>query len=231
MAAVTDEVVAWHYSEEKQQFHFTCDQESCKTETDILGEYGYCPACGRSNAYKVFAGKCENDLKKLEHIRNTVTDRHEREDAWEKITIDAVSKFEALGKHARRKLLLLPMTVNRRRELEALNFQQPLTADRLLKQWFDVGVMERTMPLNDRTKTQVAQTDLPFLVMMVQKRHVLIHNGGLVDEEYLQRTGETQMRLDERVRIRSREARRFIEIVRDMGMNLLDNIETGLTRE
>jgi len=39
------------------------------------------------------------------------------------MTVDAVSRFEALAKHFRRKLLRFPMIANRQRELEGLNFQ------------------------------------------------------------------------------------------------------------
>ena len=52
---------------------------------------------------------------------------------WEKMTVDAVSRLEALGRHLRRKLLGYPLSVSRRRQLEKLNFQQPSTADRLSK--------------------------------------------------------------------------------------------------
>lgn len=54
---ITDNTPAWHYShysEEKQQFHFKCSEKSCDTQTDILGQYGYCPRCGRTNARKLF---------------------------------------------------------------------------------------------------------------------------------------------------------------------------------
>jgi hypothetical protein len=52
IAAITDATPAWHYSEEKQQFHFKCSEKGCDAQSDILGEYGYCPQCGRTNARK-----------------------------------------------------------------------------------------------------------------------------------------------------------------------------------
>jgi NMD protein affecting ribosome stability and mRNA decay len=55
MAEITDTISTWHYSEEKQQRHFTCRTEKCGAQTDILGEYGYCPRCGRTNARKLFS--------------------------------------------------------------------------------------------------------------------------------------------------------------------------------
>ena len=74
----------------------------------------------------VFFEAIEKELALLEEVRSTVSDRHDREKAWEKLTVDAVSQFEAVAKHLRRRLLRLPMTLNRRRELEDLNWECPL---------------------------------------------------------------------------------------------------------
>jgi hypothetical protein len=228
MAEITDEKVAWHYSEVKQQFHFVCQTKGCKCQTDILGEYGYCPRCGLSNARDVFFETADKELVRLEEARSTVPDRRERENVWEKITVDALSRFEALAKHLRRRLLRLPMTAKRRGELDHINFQQPINADRLLKQWFDIGMLEWAGTANN-PKRQVPQSDLEFIKVMVQKRHILIHNGGVVDQEYLDNTGDGSVQLDERIMIRSKEAKRFLTLVRDMARNLLDNVEEGFS--
>jgi hypothetical protein len=230
MAEITDEKVAWHYSEVKQQFHFVCQTNGCRCQTDILGEYGYCPRCGLSNARNVFFQAAEKELARLEEVRSTVSDRRERENVWEEMTADAVSRFEAVAKHLRRRLLRLPMTPNRRRDLEGLNFQQPINADRLLKQWFDIGMLEWVGTTNNPMR-QVPHSEIEFIKIMVQKRHLLIHNGGAVDQEYLDVTGDTSLQIDERIRIRSREAKRFLTLVRDMARNLLDNVEEGFSQE
>ena len=59
------------------------------------------------------------------------------------------------------------------------------------------------------------------------RRHILIHNGGIVDPEYLDLSGDTQVQLGERIRIRSNEVKRFISCNRAMAENLLDNVEYG----
>jgi hypothetical protein len=64
---------------------------------------------------------------------------------------------------------------------------------------------------------------------MVQKRHILIHNGGVVYQEYLDNTGDGSVELDERIKIQSKEAKRFLTLVRDMARNLLDNVEVGFS--
>src|SRR5205814_5926898 len=133
-----------------------------------------------------------------------------------------LSEFEPFTKHVRATLLRFPMTPNRRKRVEGLNFQKPLEANELLLGWFDIGFMEwrgnDTVPAR-----QVPNADVPFIKKMVQKRHILIHNGGIVDQNYLELSGDTQVRLGERISVSSKEAKRFIECLRIMGDNLLDN--------
>jgi erythromycin esterase-like protein len=60
---------------------------------------------------------------------------------------------------------------------------------------------------------------------MIQRRHILIHNGGIVDQEYLDLSEDAQSRLGERIRVRSKELSRFIGLCLEMGTILMDNVE------
>jgi hypothetical protein len=226
MSAVTDSTPAWHYSEVKQQFQFTCRTPDCHTQTDILGEYGYCPRCGRTNARALFAMHFDGLLSKFETTDKAVTDRNARAEAWEDMTIKIVSAFEALAKHLRQRLVRLPMTANRRRELEGVNFQKLSEADTLLKQWFDIGLFQWPGSTAIPRRTTPA-ADVAFIKKMVQRRHILMHNGGIVDQGYLDLSGDATVQLGERIRIDSNEAKRFVGAVRQMGDNFMDNVEYG----
>ena len=227
MSDITDQNSAWHYDEEKQQTHFTCSTKDCRTQTDILGEYGYCPRCGRTTARRIFADRMTKMLARWEEVDRTTSDRSERGEIWEDMTVKCVSELEALAKHLRRRLLLVPMTARRKKQLEELSFQQPFAADDALTQWFDVGLLNwpGDAATNQRT---VPESDIPFIKKMLQKRHILIHALGVVDEDYIALSGDTQVRLGERIRVRSNEAKRFIEAINIMGNNLLDNLEFRL---
>lgn len=227
IAEITDETPAWHYSEEKQQFHFVCDTKDCHAETDILGDgYGYCPRCGRTNGRKLFFERMNEMSAHWEDIRKTISDENERGAVWEDMTEKCVKQFEAFAKHLRAKVLRFPMTSNRRRELEGLSFQRPFQADESLTQWFDIGLFE--WPGNPTTpKRSVPKSGLPFIRLMFQKRHILMHNLGVVDEDYLNKSGDNQVRLHERIRVSTEEIKRFIESIQLMGSILLDNVEFG----
>jgi hypothetical protein len=226
MADITDATTAWHYAEVKQQFHFKCETKDCHTETDILGEFGFCPQCGQTNARKLFSERLDRMLTRLEQTKITVADRKERGTVWEEMTKSSLSEFEALARHARNVLLRFPMTPNRRKRLEGLNFQKPFQADEELKKWFDIGVMDWAGD-SVTPGRMVPQSDLPSIKMMIQKRHILMHNGGIVDQEYLDLSGDSEVQLGERIRVSSKEVKRFIDCVRAMGTNLIDSVEFG----
>jgi hypothetical protein len=62
------------------------------------------------------------------------------------------------------------------------------------------------------------------------KRHVLTHTA-IVDQDYLDKSGDTSMRLGERMTIASNEIKRFITNISEMALYLLDNLEFGLMAE
>lgn len=225
-AEITDDVVAWHYSEEKLQTHFKCPTKNCHSESDILGKYGYCPGCGRTNSRVLFFDRMKEMLTDWEEADGSIAERKERGETWEKLTVESLSEFEAFAKHLRVKLLVFPMTPNRRKKLTELSFQKPLEADESLVQWFDIGLLKWRGNELSAGRT-ISETDFPFINKMIQKRHILMHNGGVVDQEYIDRSGDNQVQLAERIHIRSKEAKRFVELVREMGENLLDNVESG----
>jgi hypothetical protein len=226
VASITDQTPAWHYSEEKQQLHFKCKTDGCGVETDILGRYGFCPRCGRTNAGHAFKDLMSQMLTRWDETNRGVSDRGLRRQVWEDLTIKSVTELETLAKHLRRKLLTFPMTRKRRQQLETLNFQSPLQADESLRQWFDISILQWNGDVKTPARA-VQQSELPFVTKMIQRRHILIHNGGMVDEDYLRLSGDTQARLHEQIRIRGNEAKRFVELMTEMGLNLLDGIENG----
>lgn len=230
VATITDNVEAWHYSEEKLQTHFKCQTKDCHAETDILGKYGFCPKCGRTNAQEFFFEHMTEMLSGWQEVDEKVLDRRKRQESWEKMTIDSLSEFEALAKHLRAKLLLFPLTPLRKRQVMQLNFQKPFETDMLLTNWFDIGLLKWRGDKAGPAR-HVPETEFPFIKKMIQRRHILIHNGGIVDQEYLDLSGDTQVKLGERIRVRSKEAKRFIEDCQQMGANLIDNVENGFAEE
>jgi hypothetical protein len=110
----------------------------------------------------------------------------------------------------RHRLKLIPTTPKRKKELDKLSFQRVLDACESLDQWYGLETLEG---VSDEQKA--------FLKMMMHRRHIITHNGGRVDADYLKFSGDTQAKLNERIRIRSSQVRWLLEIVRLLGNNLI----------
>ena len=53
-----------------------------------------------------------------------------------------------------------------------------------------------------------------------QKRHILEHNGGLVDEKYLENSGDRTYNAGQRLIIRKPDILRVLEIIRKLGTGI-----------
>ena len=211
--AITDNKPEWVYSEERQQFHFQCVH--CRTEVDILGDYGWCPECGRTNGRDLFLKGLGESEQRFEKAEKDLKEPSERAREWEMLNNDCFSRFEALGNHIHAALLLYPATPKRKKHIGSISFQRIFDAAEYLDLWFGIEIF-----------LGVAPVDQDFVKLMLNRRHIVVHNGGKVDQEYIDRTGDTSVRLNERVRLRSREIRRLIPLVRSMALNLLDGYES-----
>ena len=58
-----------------------------------------------------------------------------------------------------------------------------------------------------------------------QKRHLLEHKSGVVDEEYLARTSDPMARLGRKVTLTATEVGELISIVRQLGEYIFSELE------
>jgi len=205
-ALPTNTKTPWIYKEEIQQSRFKCT--GCKMETDILGEYGICPNCGLHNCADVIEKKLVLIEDRFKEVDETIGDRHEREVEWERL-LRCVSEFEGLANELRKFFLRKPLTPKRRADLTSLSFQKIINANDRINEWFGFQILE-DIDADDRT----------FINIMFNKRHLFTHNNGQVDQEYLNNTNDTKLRLNELVRFRSKEIRRLLPLIRQMSTNL-----------
>jgi hypothetical protein len=205
---------AWVYSEERQQNTYDCPTSECKTRYDVLGEYAGCPTCGKRNSLQVFerhVNAVEDEFKKADV---QLKDRQERQVEWEKLT-RCISDFEAMARDIQSQLSLIPATPKRKREIDGISFQNILKANDSLQSWFAFEMLLR-FPDEDKA----------FLNRMCNRRHVLTHNGGRIDQQYLDITGDTSVRLNQQILVRSSEIQRLLPLLRKCAQNLFQGFES-----
>jgi hypothetical protein len=64
---------------------------------------------------------------------------------------------------------------------------------------------------------------------MFNRRHILTHNAGRVDQEYLDRASDAEVQLHQKIVVRSREIARLIPLMKVMATNLFERYESIAT--
>jgi Zn finger protein HypA/HybF involved in hydrogenase expression len=203
----------WAYSEQRRQNSFTC--EKCENRYDILGEYGCCPKCGARNSLQVVTKYLDRLFAQFESADANIADRSDRQIEWEKMTTRSISDFEAMARDIQKELIEVPMTPTRRNEVKQISFQQILKARESLRGFFAIDLFE-----------SIGEDEQAFLNKMFNRRHVLTHNGGRVDQEYLDRSGDSSVELYEKIVVRSREIYRLIPLLKTIATNLFEGYES-----
>jgi len=189
---------AFYIAEESQQHKFKC--KACDEFNDILGRFGYCSVCGT-----------RNDLSEFED--STVTAVRERLNAGappQDCVRDAVAAFDTLAAQYGKQLAdQVPMTHRRLSRLKQRSFHDLDEVRAIFREWFDI---ELCAGMKD---AEVANVKLMFF-----RRHIYEHNGGEVDQKYLDNSGDKSVRLKQVIRETRQEAHALLGSLVKMARNL-----------
>jgi hypothetical protein len=206
-----EERPSFYVSEESQQHKFQCS--ACEEFNDILGRFGYCSLCGT-----------RNDLMEFEEV--TVKAIRERLNAAappQDCVRDAVAAFDSfVAQYAKQLSEHVPVTERRANRLTKQRFHDLREVQRTFNAWFDIDICEGMKDV------EVSQASLMFF-----RRHIYEHNGGEVDQRYLDDSGDTSVRLKQVIR-ESQEGghallNSLVKIARNMhsGFHELIKVEQG----
>lgn len=184
------------YAEQSMQNQYTC--EACGSAQDILGKYGFCSSCGT-----------RNDLME---VRTALRRIKERIDAGGDLVSglkDAVTEFDSAARAiAKRLASMVPMKPGRKNELNKMLFHNIKRRAEEMKQWFDIDLFKGMSP-----------DEVAFVGKMFARRHVHEHNGGEVDERYIEETGDTAVKPKQLIRETRESVLTTIAVVDTMATN------------
>jgi hypothetical protein len=176
------ETPKFFYAEQTQQHKYVCD--ACGSVQDILGKYGFCSSCGtRNDLMVVRAG--------LKHIR----DRVEAGENLVSCLKDSVTEFDSASRAIAKSLAaMVKMKPGRKSELQRMLFHNVTRRAEEMRNWFDIDIFKGMRP-----------EKVSFVQRMFARRHVYEHNGGEVDERYINETGDQSVKPKQLIR-ESRES-------------------------
>lgn len=188
---------AFYVSEESQQHKFVCS--ACEQFNDILGRFGYCSTCGTRNDLVEF------EEQAVSGIRSRLKASAQPEDCVR----DGVAAFDSfIAQYAKQLAMLVPMIERRRARLLNQRFHDLNETQRIFAEWFGIDLFNG-MPESERS----------FAARMFHRRHVYEHNGGEIDERYLKDSGDSSVRLKQRIHETQKDGHDLLNLLVKMARN------------
>jgi hypothetical protein len=201
-----------YYREEDLETEVVCD--CCRFRFTIYGVFGYCPACRSHNSVQI--------LDRSLAVAEKLLDRASKEEDPElesQIVGDALSKavaaFDGFGR------CICAVNVAKASDaklLERLSFQNLSGAQQKVQQLFGFDFA-----------APVAPAVWDECLRAFQKRHLLAHSMGVIDEEYVKKTNDRRAIVGRKVEITHAEVRSVCSTLRRLGTGLRDGLTPQAT--
>ena len=183
----------------------------CSTRYSVIGSAYFCPCCGYNGIEEAFEESLDSIEKMIESIpemENFLTQSIGKDKAntmcrtmLEGSLGDVVSTFQ---KFAERRYRALSSKATRSND-----FQIVEKGSRLFKDVTGKGYEE-----------WLSEGELIYMNLMFQRRHIMEHNAGLVDDQYIKKSGDATYAVGQRLVIHSNDAHRLIRIIKNLGIGL-----------
>ena len=196
------------YRESKLETEVVCDQ--CTLRYTIFGVFGFCPDCAVHNSLQILNKNLElvQKLLAIAETQEAQVAQHLIENALE----DCVSAFDGFGRETCR---VFAEKADISKKAAEIRFQNIAAARARVKEQFSVDFAATT-----------AHEDWKHIMRAFQKRHLLAHKMGVVDDDYLSATSDSPSLLGRKVLIASAEVRELVARLQSLGAELFRLLET-----
>jgi len=193
-----------HYRERQLETEVVCDK--CTLRYMIYGVFGFCPDCRIHNSPQILK-------KNLDLIDKMITFAEEQESGVLQMLIanaleDCVSGFDGFGRETCRVFSHKVIDITK---ATGISFQAIDRARDRVKELFGVDFAQG-----------INEQDWLLVLRCFQKRHLLAHNMGVVDQEYIDKTQDFSAVIGRKIQIQSAEVQVLTRILRIMGGQLFD---------
>lgn len=192
----------YRYEEQRLETALVCSE--CGLRYAVYGVFAYCPDCGSHNSLQILDTNLELAEKEL-HLAATLDGPLTGQlitDALE----NAVSAFDAFG----RELFLVNSDLS----------LSPETAGRISCQNLERLKSRVTNLFEIDLESPFTGDEWSLLVRAFQKRHLIAHRAGVVDQVYIDATSDAGAMLGRKVQLDSGEVELVLPLVRRLGEHL-----------
>jgi len=197
-----------YYREKQLETYVIC--ENCTLEYAIYGVFAFCPDCGAHNSLQILIKNIEMVEKEIMFASKT-EDKELAERLVEDALENAVSSFDGFG-----------------REICKAFSGKAIIPDQALDISFQ-NIRKARSRVNDLFGFDIAlgiETDKwDVIVRCFQKRHLLAHKMGVIDQEYMKKAKDLGAVVGRKISIRPEEVNELIRLLRIIGFNLASNLK------
>jgi hypothetical protein len=201
-----------HYYREKElETEVVC--LNCTLRYAVYGVFAFCPDCGQHNSLQILDKNLDVVEKMLDLA--AVAEKLVSEKLIENALEDCVSTFDGFGRE------LCRLHANKTRtpaKVEKVTFQNLTAAKLRVLESFGVDLSAGVTPDEWRAATTG-----------FQKRHLGSHALGVVDREYLAKTGDSRAVVGRKLRISADEVGELARILSKMARRLSEDLEKAGT--
>lgn len=187
------------YHEAKLETRVTC--KNCTLKYAVYGVYAYCSDCGSHNSQQILESNFELAQKELDLAETVNSDLAEylRNDALENV----VSAFDGFGREICR--LHASKSTNPSQAAD-IRFQNLKGSQTNLQKHFGLDI-----------SSSVTVSEWDHIIRCFNKRHLLAHNSGVIDDDYLAKANDSSAIKGRKIIVIYSEVVTLIEIIRKIG--------------
>ena len=186
--------------------------EKCGTHYSVIGSAYFCPCCGFNSAVNSFndsLDSIEKMLESLPEMKDMLTDKYNADSAETMCQSMLESSIgymvSAFQKFASCKYDELSEKTSRVNDFQIVDKGSKLFEEETGKKYSD----------------WLTAGELAFIKLMFQRRHLLEHNNGMVDQQYLNKSGDTSYSLGQRIIVKEADAHSLLAILRKLGSSIM----------
>ena len=197
---------------EEMQLEIIC--EECNARFSVIGSAYFCPACGHNSVSRTFSDSLRKIRSKIDNVslvKIALTESVGKDEAEltcrslvESCISDGVVAFQKYCEGLYEPYGIAPLNV----------FQR-------IKQGSDLW----TTAINKNYSDWLKADELIVLNLIFQKRHILAHNEGIVDSEYINKSGDKTYKKGQRIVVSQKDIKVLVSYLEKLKAGLSSAIE------
>jgi hypothetical protein len=194
------------YKEKQLETALVCSE--CGLRYAVYGVFGYCPDCGSHNSLQILDTNLDIASKELE-LANTIEGPLAKQLVTDAIE-NGVSAFDAFGREIFRVNSILAGAPNEAAHMSCQNLESLKSR---VSKMFGIDLA-----------SPFTADEWQLLVQGFQKRHLIAHRMGVIDQSYINATGDLGAVVGRKVDIDSSEVAIVLQLIRRLGQQVHDTL-------